>query len=681
MPPNAFPPRLASRDAGYSSLEPDTPGPYATSPHRQSPPDPFSDPLSHGYAEEPLYGVDSGGAGGEWAQRGGGRPAEGVYGHFSGPVSPTASRSSILDPSARYPSSPNLSSSASSIHSSSHADSPRLGSPDLRRHAAAAAAVSSASPTAPHFAERAIPVYTDADAARDEKLHTLLEHERLTGGTGGGISFVGALNILALFAIAAGLVTLFGGWPIIQWATRLASGDLKTFGAFGLGGTNSSGMVPEIPNLPGAIDKDTPSDALTRTGFDGKKYVLTFSDEFNTPGRTFWPGDDPYWEAVDLHYWNTNDYEWYDPDALTTRDGNLEITLTQEPIHDLNFRSGMLQSWNKLCFTGGYMEVNLSLPGESTVGGLWPGVWTLANLGRAGHGATTDGMWPYSYDSCDIGTLPNQTSVDGTGPRAALTTGPDNGSLSFLPGQRVSACTCKGGDHPGPNVGVGRGVPEIDALEALIDIDPKTKKPRGRISQSAQFAPYDDSYNWAETSPHVKIYNSSKTEINGYKGGIYQQATSGLSVTDPRAYERSGAQYSTYGFEYDPTPSSGEAYITWTSDGAPDWTLYASAVGPNSNTQVGQRLISREPMSIVLNLGISDAFQTIDYANLEFPVVMKIDYVRIYQQEGRENMGCDPKDFPTAKYIEDHINAYTNPNLTTWDQAGYEFPKNSLVGC
>ena len=31
--------------------------------------------------------------------------------------------------------------------------------------------------------------------------------------------------------------------------------------------------------------------------------VLVFSDEFNRDGRTFYPGDDPYWEAVDLHYW------------------------------------------------------------------------------------------------------------------------------------------------------------------------------------------------------------------------------------------------------------------------------------------------------------------------------------------------------------------------------------------
>ena len=83
---------------------------------------------------------------------------------------------------------------------------------------------------------------------------------------------------------------------------------------------NSTGQVPSIDGLPGLIDSDTPQAAYTRTGFDGQEYKLVFSDEvsflgisllvvllthlflaqFNTPGRTFWPGDDPFWEAVDV---------------------------------------------------------------------------------------------------------------------------------------------------------------------------------------------------------------------------------------------------------------------------------------------------------------------------------------------------------------------------------------------
>ena len=55
------------------------------------------------------------------------------------------------------------------------------------------------------------------------------------------------------------------------------------------------------------IDPDTPDNAKTRTGFDGEAYELVFSDEFNVDGRTFYPGDDPFWEAADIWYGSTAD--------------------------------------------------------------------------------------------------------------------------------------------------------------------------------------------------------------------------------------------------------------------------------------------------------------------------------------------------------------------------------------
>jgi beta-glucanase (GH16 family) len=30
-----------------------------------------------------------------------------------------------------------------------------------------------------------------------------------------------------------------------------------------------------------------------------------------------------YWEAINLHYWQTGDLEWYDPSAVTTKNGAL----------------------------------------------------------------------------------------------------------------------------------------------------------------------------------------------------------------------------------------------------------------------------------------------------------------------------------------------------------------------
>jgi hypothetical protein len=88
----------------------------------------------------------------------------------------------------------------------------------------------------------------------------------------------------------------------------------------------------------------------------------------------------------------TNDLEWYDPAALTTKDGALEITLSRKDTHNLNFQSGMMSTWNKFCFTGGLVEVSVVLPGANNVAGFWPAIWAMGNLGRAGYGASLDGM-------------------------------------------------------------------------------------------------------------------------------------------------------------------------------------------------------------------------------------------------------------------------------------------------
>lgn len=62
-----------------------------------------------------------------------------------------------------------------------------------------------------------------------------------------------------------------------------------------------------MPGNFGLIDKETPLSARTKKSYThpNVNMALVFSDEFNTDGRAFYPGDDPYWEAVDLHYWGT----------------------------------------------------------------------------------------------------------------------------------------------------------------------------------------------------------------------------------------------------------------------------------------------------------------------------------------------------------------------------------------
>ncbi|KAL5521746.1 hypothetical protein ACEPAF_2494 [Sanghuangporus sanghuang] len=491
----------------------------------------------------------------------------------------------------------------------------------------------------------------------------------------GGTVFTtrGLANLGCLALLVSALLGLFAGYPLIMHFT---DNDLSLLGGFNIGGINATGQVADIGNF-GLIDKDTPIEAYTKASYiDGSTLELVFSDEFNVDGRSFYPGDDPYWEAVDLHYWGTNNLEWYDPEAITTKNGSLEITLSRKPSHNLDYEGGMMSTWNKFCFTGGLLEASVVLPGETTIPGLWPAFWAMGNLGRAGYGATLEGTWPYTYDACDVGTVANQTK-NGL-PIAATINGDESqgGALSYLPGQRLSRCTCQGESHPGPmhsdGTYVGRAAPEIDVFEAQVSDD------YGHVSQSGQWAPFNAAYQWFNTSDNFHITDPEITHLNSYIGGAYQQATSCVSETNQQCYELTGGCYSVYGFEY--KPGFDDAYIGWINDGVLAWQLNAGGMAADTQVEISARPIPQEPMYILLNLGMSRNFGEVDEERLTFPTTMKVDWVRVYQRPDEKNIGCDPPDFPTQAYINEYIEAYTNPNLTTWeDDYGQQFPRNSFL--
>jgi beta-glucanase (GH16 family) len=53
------------------------------------------------------------------------------------------------------------------------------------------------------------------------------------------------------------------------------------------------------------------------------------------------------------------------PGQITTKGRKFIILLEDVPEHGLQYRSGMLQSWNKFCFTSVYIEVSMMLPGPN----------------------------------------------------------------------------------------------------------------------------------------------------------------------------------------------------------------------------------------------------------------------------------------------------------------------------
>jgi len=200
----------------------------------------------------------------------------------------------------------------------------------------------------------------------------------------------------------------------------------------------------------------------------------------------------------------------------------------------------------------------------------------------------------------------------------------------------------------------------------------------GQVSQSFQVAPFNYNWQFVNTTPAVTVVNETGTLWNNYKGSNTQQAVSALTYIPSTVY--SDQDYGTYGIEYWSDPKSrDDGYITWISSGTESWQLTPPAVGPDTTVDIGQRLIPEEPMYIIFNLGMSPGFQHQDFQHMTFPNKMYIDYVRVYQRDDVTNgVGCSPPNYPTTDYINNHLVAYTNPNLTVWADANFTFPKNSL---
>lgn len=126
-----------------------------------------------------------------------------------------------------------------------------------------------------------------------------------------------------------------------------------------------------------------------------------------------------------------------------------------------------------------------------------------------------------------------------------------------------------------------------------------------------------------------EINDPSITILNSYWGSTYQQAVSYLTDVETQYYADNSPEYGVFGFEYRGNPATraslcaflrppGEIliiltpfgrvtgddnYITWVANGKPSWTMHAESIGPDPVSDVGQRLVSEEPMYLILNFG------------------------------------------------------------------------------
>ncbi|KAK3834141.1 MAG: beta-glucan synthesis-associated, partial [Linnemannia gamsii] len=512
----------------------------------------------------------------------------------------------------------------------------------------------------------------------------------------------GLVNISSMLLILCGLILLILGYPIAQHQQH-QHGGVAGSGLLGLLSKTSASTVQKASSPRTAammVDPDTPEEKKMTVAKDGQPWDLVFSDEFNQDGRGFGLGQDPHWEAVDLAPSAAmGTLEHYSSDKVTTRNGQLEITLQRDPtspssakVHkrdrggsEWKYTSGMLQSWNKMCFQGGILEVAVSLPGIPSKAGLKPRVFILGNLARYGFPASMDGVWPFS-------TLSTPLQCDTSSPLAANSTAPSS-SLA----QRLNGCS-SGAASLG---GISRGAPEMTLLETHygVQMDPAAiAMATVKVASSSSTA-----FSGSSNSSTAVVETSTPQWVQPVDNRFFSSFSLSSS---PLSNNKVQDEFVKVGLEYWPGSNStnsnandNDAYIQFSlnnqrqppllshahlqnhvsatsySNNNDNW--YKDATSLPSNT-----LIPQEPMSIVLSLGLLQDELLLD-PELSYPAVMKIDYIRLYQprqdqdakekgeMSGKRWLSCDPVDHPTAAYIRDHSRAYSDPGAGTWAEAGY----------
>ncbi|ETV99869.1 hypothetical protein H310_07904 [Aphanomyces invadans] len=414
------------------------------------------------------------------------------------------------------------------------------------------------------------------------------------------------------------------------------------------------------------VDVDTPASARKIRTSRGATWDLVMSDEFQIEGRSFRPGEDHLWTALDIPDGVNAALEMYNSSNVYTKNGKLINKVEEGPTvvtyynqwlevpgfetRTLHYKAGMMQSWNKFCMQGGLIEVSAKLPGainnvpdaehksvtmnpnavgeyedpktkvkravtpqDRIIDGAyyptWPGIWLMGNLGRALFSASTTRMWPWSYDACDK-DLPDLAS-----------------------NQLISACNATPGYGLNPNQ--GRGAPEIDVLEGG----------GAAISSSIQVAPgMPDNYRRkpvVKGGPDEEPWGLNKYCVYG-KGC----KTPGANMVDTPTSEFASRGHKSWyqGLKYAAnnrcrpmdqdkqdynqvynflrignlvigSKTRNDGYIRWSLDGSPLFEIPAASLTSPPQRPAGSnasknpvKVMVEEPMYVILNVALAKAW-------------------------------------------------------------------------
>jgi hypothetical protein len=452
------------------------------------------------------------------------------------------------------------------------------------------------------------------------------------------------------------------------------------------------------------VDKDTPQRHHCKV-VDGEELQLVFSDEFQTAHAGPTGIDLDKWSPTEAIDTDTYGDTYLSPRLVSVANGSLNLSAADQGHASAGYTGAQVTSWNKFCYTGGYLEVRYKMPGRPREGlGIWPAIWTLGNLARDNFPSSVDNVWPFSYDRCKC-----------PGPEA-----------KYGQQQRISACA----DHParyGLNKYQGRGAPEIDLLETTmctrqmtehlrrtlgavwndtclissLQLTPRLPsswrpmvytlpyaarrsglralraqacaqltKASGRSYRSEDHPWYSE---WVAYQPNVTVQNTAFYGMHDF------DTLGAITLLNDSAY----TTFSTVGFSAKLAPECGSHFVnrrrvgertakqgaacrngsllTWWKDDVWLTRVRGGAFGAFGDTP--ERLVPLEPMYILLELKVSPQRWGVPRPDI-WPLHFLVDYVRLYQADGALALGCDTPDFPSKRWIEGHHLDYGIPGTS-----------------
>ncbi|KAF9118102.1 hypothetical protein BGW39_001470 [Mortierella sp. 14UC] len=238
----------------------------------------------------------------------------------------------------------------------------------------------------------------------------------------------GLVNIISMLLILCGLMPLILGYPIASSLKKdRLTGEAATAAA-------STALADRLTQVRFAIDSQQHQQHQQGAGLVrplSKTAASTAARVSRTAGKMVDP-DTPEEKKMtvskDGQSWDlggnesalngNGTLEHHSSHKVTTRNGQLKITLQRDLTSPFGakaqkrdgsslgsaceYTSGMLQSWNKMCFQTGILEVAVRLPGSPSKAGLKPRIFVLGNLARYGFPASMNGVWPFSTSSISL---------------------------------------------------------------------------------------------------------------------------------------------------------------------------------------------------------------------------------------------------------------------------------------